>query len=438
MGDNVWKKVLAVWGVLGISFMAGCGTTNKNLNEASLSSPETRLSFVLQELKENPKDANVYYKLSQVYAELDSIDYALVTIDTALSLDPGKNQARLMRAGLLFKKNRLKEGYAEYLKVLKSENGDEFVTEIRAHLGQPYPVYQLSRGDYNNAFPCFSPDDNRIAFQTDRDGNWEIYLMDANGAQELRVTNHPAQDEMPVFGFEGIVIAFTSTRDDSVHKARLDKLRNIYFMDLNNGKVNHLTAHEADDWYPALSEKGNKMVFVSERDDMREVAFHEKWSDIYIQDLNDASVIRLTQNEADDSSPSLSADGKWIVFTSNRTGSYQLYRMNINGKLVEQLTFMNGNLGSPHFSHDGKKIAFFADVNGNYDIFMMESNGKNMEQITDDPAQDCYPSFSSDRRKIIFHSNRTGKYQLYWIDLMNPLTQEELIKQLEQRTASMN
>jgi len=437
MNDTVTRKLTILWGIIAVILILACGSTQKTVKKSNLNSPQTSLTFLLQELQQNPKDPNVYYKLSQVYVELDSIDYALVTIDTALSLDPAMNPAKLMRANLLLKKNRIKEGYTEYLEILKSDSGDEFVEQIRQQLGQPFPIYQLTRGDYNNAFPCFSPDDKRIAFQSDRDGNWEIYLMDADGAQQVRLTHHEAQDEMPVFSANGNIIAFTSTRDDSFHQGRLEKARNIYLMDIAGATTARITTHGADDWYPAPVGNGDQLVFVSERDDMREVPFHQRWSDIYIYNLKKASLLRLTQNEADDSSPSVSSNGKWILFTSNRGGSYQVYRMNLKGNMVQQLTFLDANCGSPHFSHDGKKITFFSEINGNYDIFMMDNTGSNIVQLTNDPARDSYPSFSPDKRKIIFHSNRTGKFQIYWIDLMNPLTQDDLVRDLEEKIALM-
>ena len=438
MNDSIRKGFILTGGILTIILIVACGSTKKGVKETTFSSPRTSLNFLLEEKRQNPQDPNVYYRLSKVYAELDSLDHALVTIDTALSLDPEFSPAKLMRANLLLKKNRIKEGYTEYLEILKSETDNEYVDEIRKHLGQPYPIHRLTSGDYNNAFPYFSPDDKRIAFQADQEGNWEIYLMDVDGAQKVRLTNHIAHDEMPVFGSDDNILAFTSTRDDSAHRGRLSKTRNIFLMDITAGNVARITEHEADDWYPALYGKGDRVVFVSERDDPRDVPFHEKWSEIYIQDLKNSSILRLTQNEVDDGSPSISSNGQWILFTSNRFDSYQIYRMNFKGGMLEQLTSIPGNCGSPRFSHDGKKITFFADMNGNYDIFMMDHTGKNIVQLTNDPAQDSYPSFSSDKRKIIFHSNRTGKFQIYWIDLMNPLTQDDLVRNLEEKIALFN
>jgi TolB protein len=438
MNDSRLKRMWLVGWLITVILVIACGTSKKTIKETSLSAPETNLTFLLQELKENPKNPSVFVKLSNVYEKLDSLDYALAMIDSALSLDPKLNTAKMARAGLLLKKNQIREGYTEFLEVLNSETGEEFINDIRYQLGKPFPIHKLTTGNDNNAFPHFSPNGKRIAFQSDRDGNWEIYLMDADGAQEVRITQNNVQDEMPVFSRENNLLVFTSTREDTINRARLDKKRDIFMMNLETGAVDNLSRHEADDWYPSLSENGNDLVFSSERDDQRDVPFHEKLSEIYIQNLKNSEVLRLTQNESDDGSPSCSADGKWIVFTSNRNASYEVFRMSLKGQSTEQITDLKANCGSPHYSHDGKKITFFADLKGNFDIYMMDSNGENLIQLTNDPLQDSYPSFSTDKRKIIFHSNQTGKFQIYWIDLMNPLSQDELIRNLEEKIALLN
>ena len=409
-----------------------CGGT-KNGVELSTSDFQLNQLLLLEEnVKNNPENPEVHFKLAQAYSNMDSINLAIESINKCLEINPDYNDAKLLRGNLLLKKNQIKEAYSEYLEILNGKTGDEFVLEIRKQYGQPYPIHQLTSSEFNNAFPYFCPDDKRIAFQSDRDGNWEIYLMDADGTQEVRLTNNLDQDEMPVFSSIENIIAFTSTRDDTTHKSRVEKTRNIFLMNLQTGNIAREIDHQADDWYPALSDKGRQIVFVSERDDNRDVLFQERLSDIYFKDIKKYQLLRLTQNEADDGSPSVSVDGKWIVFTSNRTGSFQVFKMDKRGQFVEQLTHLKGNCGSPHFSHDGMKITFFANVNGNYDIYMMNSTGEGIERLTKHPAHDSYSTFSSDKRKILFHSNRSGKYQIYWIDLMNPLGKEELIEELDQ------
>ena len=427
--NNIKLRLLAII-IVGLSILA-CGGTKKNVEITTTDFQVNQLSLLEENVKSNPTNPEVHFRLAQAYSDLDSLNLAMESIKKCLEINPDYNDAKLLNSSLLLKKNQIKQAYLEFLEILDSEDGVEFVSEIRDLYGKPYPIYKLTSGEFNNAFPCFSPDDRRIVFQSDRDGNWEIYLMDVDGTQENRLTNNSSQDEMPVIGSKENLIAFTSTRDDTAKKLRAEKKRNIFLMDLNTSKVVREIAHEADDWYPALSDKARQIVFVSERDDSRDVPFQDRFSDIYFDDIKKNQLLRLTQNEADDGSPAISSNGKWIIFTSNRTGSFQIFKMDTRGKLVEQLTDLKGNCGSPHFSHDGKKITFFANIFGSHDIFTMDNNGKNIARLTHSPFQDGYPNFSSDKRKIIFHSNRSGKYQIYWIDLMNPLNHDELMDELE-------
>ncbi len=424
-GPQLWR-----WLMLVLIFLS-CGGRNETPIDAGSSLPAANLQFLIENANRNPENPQVHLQLARAYFENNSLDLALTSVEKSLELDEASSEARMLRGNILLAQHQVIQAYADYLAILNSPTRDEYVEQIRIKFGKPFPIHQLTRGDYNNAFPCFSPENNRIVFQSDRDGNWEIYLMDTDGTREVRLTNHVEQDEMPVFSAQENIIAFTSTRDDSAVVSRLDKNRNIFLLDLVSGKIAREIDHPADDWYPSLADNGRKLVFVSERDDAREVSYQEKISDIYFKDIRSGEIVRLTQNERDDGSPSFSADGKWILFTSTTDGFFQIYKMSINGLLIEQLTFLNGNCGAPHFSPDGQKITFFADLFGNYDIYEMDDNGENILRLTNDPAQDAYPSYSSDKRKIIFHSNESGKYQIYWIDLMNPMLADELIRELE-------
>lgn len=414
-----------------------CGGGQKVIKKDEAVFAGSKILFLKENIRSNPGSAENHYQLAQAYFELDSLNAALSEANKSLEIDSSFNQAKLLRGNIRLKTGQLKDSYIDYLSILLSTEGENYVQKIRAKFGEPYPIHQLTRGEFNNAFPYFSPDDKRIAFQSDRDGNWEIYLMDADGTQEVRLTNNNDQDEMPVFSDAENIIAFTSTRDDTGKKSRMNMKRNIFLMDLNEGNVAREIDHEADDWYPALFDDGKEMAYVSERDDQRDVPFQERYSDLYYRNVRKSQTLRLTQNEADDGSPSFSSDGKWILFTSNRDGLFQIYKIDKKGQMLQQLTSDIGNCGSPHWSHDSKKITFFSDVNGNHDIFTMDATGGNIVRLTKSQAQDSYPSYSSDKRKIVFHSNRSGKYQIYWIDLMNPLGLDELIDELEEEINSL-
>ena len=73
----------------------------------------------------------------------------------------------------------------------------------------------------------------------------------------------------------------------------------------------------------------------------------------------------LTQNDAYDAEDAFSPDGKWIVFTSNRTGDLELYVMRPDGSGVVQLTHAKGYDGGPFFSPGGKQLVYRSDRAGN-------------------------------------------------------------------------
>ena len=78
-------------------------------------------------------------------------------------------------------------------------------------------------------------------FQSDRDGNFEIYVMDAAGANQVRITNNSTDDWSPSWSRDGKRIVFTSVRDVN---------REIYIMDVDGSNQVNLTNHPKNDWSP--------------------------------------------------------------------------------------------------------------------------------------------------------------------------------------------
>ncbi|NJP06056.1 MAG: hypothetical protein HC837_10740, partial [Chloroflexaceae bacterium] len=105
--------------------------------------------------------------------------------------------------------------------------------------------------------PTPSPDpvsDERIVFQSNRDGNREIYVMNLDGSGQTNLTNHPARDENPTWSPDGTRIAFESDRDGPY---------NIYIMNADGTGVTRITDSEADDEDPAWSPDGASLSFLS-------------------------------------------------------------------------------------------------------------------------------------------------------------------------------
>ena len=245
----------------------------------------------------------------------------------------------------------------------------------------------------------------KIAFSSDRDGNFEIYLIDPDGGGLTRVTEDPADDVQPAWSPDGQRLAFVSNRDGN---------QEIYAMNLNGSGLLRLTNNAAADLNPAWSPDGTKIAFVSNRDGNDE---------IYVLNAADGSnVTRLTNNTADDVDPAWAPSGSLLAFASNRDGDkFEIYRMSSTGTNLLRLTNNSFNDVSP--SWPPARITFQTDRDANDEIYTMDINGNNLIRLTNnadnaatpgvDESLDMDPSRSSDGSTVVFVSARDGNLEIY-------------------------
>jgi len=275
--------------------------------------------------------------------------------------------------------------------------------------------YKVTAADYAGNESGFSKyvlatpgilNNTKIAFVSTRDGNVEIYKMNTDGNNQVRLTNNSAWDGCPVWSPNGEKIAFVSSRDGNYE---------IYLMDADGSNLKRLTNNTADDFSPSFSPDGNKIVFCTNRDGNYE---------IYVMDTNGNHPIRLTNNVAADINPKYSPDGNNIIFSSNRdlNWGYELYLMKADGSSLSKLTNSTGSSSDNYasFSPDGTKVIFSSDrekSTWNYDIYIVNSDGTNLTRLTNSPTSNYYASFSPDGTKIVFASKRDGSEEVYLMDL---------------------
>jgi Tol biopolymer transport system component len=101
--------------------------------------------------------------------------------------------------------------------------------------------------------PEASPDGHRVVFMSQRDGNWEVYIVRIDGSDLRRLTNHPANDGLPAWSPDGQHIAFVSDRDGrwAVWAMRPDGSQQRRLFDLGgplDGRVQKAAAHETNGW----------------------------------------------------------------------------------------------------------------------------------------------------------------------------------------------
>jgi len=216
----------------------------------------------------------------------------------------------------------------------------------------------------------------RIAFTSERAGNYEIYFMNADGSSQTRLTNNSAGDFTSAWSPDGKHIAFVSDRDGNYE---------IYVMNANGSSQTRLTNNSAGDFTSAWSPDGKRIAFVSDRDGNNE---------IYFMNADGSSQKRLTNNTADDFTSAWSPDGKRIAFVSDRDGNKEIYFMNADGSSQTRLTNNSAGDWWPTWSPDGKRIAFVSDRDGNYEIYVMNADGSNQTRLTNNSAGDWYPAWS--------------------------------------------
>ncbi len=91
-----------------------------------------------------------------------------------------------------------------------------------------------------------------------------------------------------------------------------------------------------------------------------------------------------------------------IVFESNRDGNYEIYTMNFDSSNQTRLTFNEANDSSPNWSPNGRQIVFHSKRDGNAEIYVMDADGSNQRNLTRHPALDTTPCWSPDGRQIAF------------------------------------
>lgn len=178
--------------------------------------------------------------------------------------------------------------------------------------------------------PTWSPDGSKIAFTSSRDSYYgsgdekvtvlNIYMVDTITLQQMQLTDTQAWDSSPCWSPDGKRIAFQSSRDGN---------NEIYIMAADgSGQVN-LTRNAAGDVSPAWSPDGSKIAFVSDRDGDE---------DIYIMDADGLNQKKVLDLSGEDKSPAWSPDGQYIAFHSDEDGDFEIYVVNADGTGLVQLT----------------------------------------------------------------------------------------------------
>ena len=227
---------------------------------------------------------------------------------------------------------------------------------------------------YNNAKdPSWSPDGTKIVFVSDDlDGNYEIYIMNADGTEQTRLTNKEGWESRPSWSPDGTKIVF---RDYSGE---------INIMNANGKGQTTISNNAVYGFDPRWSPDGTKIVFSTS-------------NGIYTINTDGTGLTRLTNGDnyiIYDSNPAWSPDGTKIAFVTYNDVYHNngIYIMNADGTGQTRLTIAAID-SEFSWSPDGTKIVFVSNIDGNNEIYAMNADGTGQTRLTNDAAIDKYPSW---------------------------------------------
>jgi len=198
-----------------------------------------------------------------------------------------------------------------------------------------------------NCHPTWSPDGNMVVFTSNRDGNFDLYMVKVNGLglRQLTFTKGAISNLEPRWSPDGHSIVFVR----SVRSATSGTQARIYVLKLDTGKVVQLSRPATDrgvgDLSPSWSPNGTRIAFASDRMGS---------NDIYVMSANGSDVMKATQMKSNENHPTWAPDGKTLAFVSNTTGATEIFTIgaptaegNPVAQPLRQLTFDKAYKANP-------------------------------------------------------------------------------------------
>ncbi len=189
----------------------------------------------------------------------------------------------------------------------------------------------------------------RLVFSSNRDeaNNYEIYTVDVETGDLVRLTDSPRFDGAPSWSPDGTQIVFQSGR---LNQPATSSQQELFVMNVDGSGVQQLTS-SGPNFCPSWSPDGSAVAFHSTRDGNEE---------LYVKDLSSGEERKVTDNPSHDTCPSWSPDGGQLAFTSRldqTNARAALFVVNVDGSGLKQITDPLGETSSA-WSPDGKQIAF--------------------------------------------------------------------------------
>lgn len=323
--------------------------------------------------------------------------------------------------------------------------------------------------------PVWSPDGSKLAFASDRYGNFDVFVMPAGGGEATRLTYHSADDFPTSFTPDGQGVLFSSARLDAPSNAQFPSPAQpeLYRVELTGGMPAQVLTTPAV--YAVWDRAGERLAYSDQKGYEMEWRKHDNSSfarDVWVWEKATDTHRRLTDFGYDDRQPVWAPDQKSLYYLSERSGSFNVWKLDladpahavqVTSHAVHPVRFLSTSAaGDLCYAWDGeiwvrpagaaesRKLAVTAavdrrdldtvptDVAGEVSEFAVSPNGEEVafvargevfvasvehgqtRRITDTPGQERSVSFSPDGKSLLYAAERGGSWDVYRMDRTDP------------------
>ena len=256
-----------------------------------------------------------------------------------------------------------------------------------------------------NSYPSISPNGEQIAFQSNRSGRFEIFVMNVDGSHVAQVTHSPGDNVTPDWAPDGKRIVFAANPSDGKQD-----VSNLFIVNVDGSERTQLTNDGNDNSHPHWSARMDRIFFNSGRSTPTgDVA------DVFSMQPDGSDIQQHTHCAAACTFPSLSPDGKYIVYRKTLLSpgldwqlhpserNSEIFVADINGGHERNVSRDAAFDGWPRWSPDGQRIAFSSNRAGPASvaqIFVVNRDGSHLRPVSTGPWSHAQPSWSRDGRKL--------------------------------------
>ena len=334
--------------------------------------------------------------------------------------------------------------------------------KVDANGGTAKQLTYHSAHDYK---AIWSNDGSKIAFASNRYGNFDIYVMNSNGGAATRLTYHSNNEQPFSFTINNKDVVFGALRQDEVKHRQYphSSQTELYSVPVESGRISQIFTFPAE--YVQYSKDGTKMLYHDKKGGENEWRKHHTSSitrDIWLYDTKTNTHKMITKNNAEDRHPFFSEDEKSMYYLSERSGTFNVHKMSLENNTDEQLTnfslhpvrFLSVGNGKISFGFDGelytmiegekpKKISVniitqdkentdkFVSVNGGIKEMSISPNGKEIafiargevfvtsvdksftKRLTSTPENERFVTWGPKGNSVVYSSERNGKWSVF-------------------------